>query len=89
MFDPFECDPLEVSPARPVMATIADDLGDIYNDLIEGLALYSAGQSQNALWHWHFTYYAHWGQSRQWGLSRAKPKRYSASWRSRSEERGR
>ncbi|MBV9719752.1 MAG: DUF5063 domain-containing protein [Candidatus Eremiobacteraeota bacterium] len=69
VFDPFEYDPLEVNPPKPVMATIADDLGDIYNNVKEGLALYRAGQIQNALWHWHFSYYAHWGRH----LSNAQP----------------
>jgi hypothetical protein len=73
VFNPLEYDPLEVNPPKPVMATIADDLGDIYNDLIEGLGPYRAGQTQTALWHWHFTYYAHWGRH----LSHAQ----SAIWR--------
>jgi Domain of unknown function (DUF5063) len=62
VFDPLEYDPLEVNPPKPVMATISDDLSDIYRDIKEGLVQYRAGQTQNALWHWHFTYYAHWGR---------------------------
>ncbi len=77
VFDPFEYDPLEVNPPKPVMATITDDLSDIYRDLMEGLALYRTGQVQNALWHWHFTYYTHWGRH----LSHAQ----SAIWQYLSE----
>lgn len=77
VFDPFEYDPLEVNPPKPVMATIADDLTDIYCDLMEGLLLYRAGQIENALCHWHFTYYAHWGRH----LSHAQ----SAIWQYLSE----
>lgn len=61
-FDPFEYDPLEVNPPKPVMATLADDLHDIYGDLLKGLVIYRAAKPQNALWQWHFTYYAHWGR---------------------------
>ena len=62
VFDPFEYDPLEQDPPKPVMATIADDLADIYTDLMKGLVLHRDGQHQNALWHWHFSYYTHWGR---------------------------
>lgn len=55
-------DPLEMSPPKPVMATIADDLTDIYRNVMEGLVEYRAGRVQNALWQWHFTYYSHWGR---------------------------
>jgi len=44
------------------MATIADDLSDIYSDLTASLALYRSGRIQSALWRWHFTYYTHWGR---------------------------
>lgn len=59
VFDPLEYDPLEMSPPKPVMATIADDLTDIYRNVMEGLVEYRAGRVQNALWQWHFTYYSH------------------------------
>jgi hypothetical protein len=62
VFDPFEYDPREVNPPKPVMAMISDDLSDIYRNLMEGLVLFQNGQTQGALWHWHFTYYAHWGR---------------------------
>jgi hypothetical protein len=62
VFDPLEYDPTEVNPPIPVMATISDDLSDIYRDLMEGLALFQNGHIESALWHWHFTYYTHWGK---------------------------
>jgi hypothetical protein len=77
VFDPFEYDPLEANPPKPVMATLADDLHDIYGDLMKGLVIYRAGKPQNALWQWHFTYYAHWGRH----LSHAQ----SAIWQYLSE----
>jgi hypothetical protein len=77
VFDPFEYDPLEQDPPKPVMATIADDLADIYTDLMKGLVLHRDGQHKNALWHWHFSYYTHWGRH----LSHAQ----SAIWQYLSE----
>jgi len=77
VFDPFEYDPREVDPPKPVMAMISDDLSDIYRNLMEGLVLFQRGEAQSALWHWHFTYYAHWGRH----LSHAQ----SAIWQYLSE----
>jgi hypothetical protein len=77
VFNPLEYDPLEINPPKPVMATIADDLSDIYRNLMEGLILYRADHVRNALWHWHFTYYTHWGRH----LSHAQ----SAIWQYLSE----
>jgi hypothetical protein len=34
----------------------------IYHDLRVGLVLLEKGQIENASWHWHFTYYVHWGR---------------------------
>jgi hypothetical protein len=62
VFDPLEYDPSEVNPPIPVMATISDDLSDIYSELTLGLALLQNGHIESALWHWHFTYYIHWGR---------------------------
>lgn len=77
VFNPFEYDPLEMNPPKPVMATLADDLSDIHRDLMEGLVRYRAGQFQNALRQWHFLYYTHWGRH----LSHAQ----SAVWQYLSE----
>jgi hypothetical protein len=77
VFNPLEYDPLEIDPPKPVMATISNDLDDIYRDLMEGLALFENGETRSAIWHWHFTYYAHWGRH----LSHAQ----SAIWQYLSE----
>jgi hypothetical protein len=62
VFDPLEFDPQEQNSPQPVMAMIDDDLADIYADLMDGLALYRACQYQDAVWQWHFSFYAHWGR---------------------------
>jgi len=41
---------------------LIDDLGDLYVDLKQGLALYDAGYSRGAGWHWHFHFGRHWGE---------------------------
>jgi hypothetical protein len=77
VFNPLEYDPTEVNPPVPVMATISDDLSDIYRDLMRGLVLFQNGYIESALWQWHFMYYAHWGRH----LSHAQ----SAIWQYLSE----
>lgn len=47
---------------EPVFCTLADDLGDIYADLKEGLNFYLNGNEAEAIWRWHFAYYTHWGR---------------------------
>ena len=42
--------------------TIDDDLGDIYHDLREGIALYELGKPGDAVWQWWFSYWTHWGR---------------------------
>jgi hypothetical protein len=46
---------------EPVCGSLADDLADIHNDLAEGLELYVNGMLADAVWHWRFSYFAHWG----------------------------
>ena len=77
VFNPFEYDPLEVNPPKPVMAMLSDDLDDVYSDVMKGLTLFRNGEIRNALWHWHFAYYTHWGRH----LSHAQ----SAIWQYLSE----
>ena len=77
VFDPLEYEPAEVNLPTPIMATISDDLSDIYRDLMEGLVLFRNGQIENALWQWRFAYYSHWGRH----LSHAQ----SAIWQYLSE----
>lgn len=39
-----------------------DGAVDIYGDLAEGLAIFDAGRSDEALWSWRFSFGAHWGR---------------------------
>lgn len=66
-------DPLGMEKEEPVECSLRNDLEEIYDDLQDGIALYRNGHSQDALWQWHFSYYAHWGRH----LSHAQ----SAIWR--------
>ena len=47
---------------EPVFCTLADDLGDIYFDLKEGLYFFDQGNEEEAIWRWRFAYFTHWGQ---------------------------
>lgn len=54
VFDPFIRDEL-------VVGSLSDDLGDIYEDLREGIDLLDSGHACDAIWHWRFHYDNHWG----------------------------
>lgn len=45
-------DPLPVPPEEPVIGSIADDVIDIYRDVVTGLRAYQAGNKTGALWEW-------------------------------------
>ncbi|MEM6750562.1 MAG: DUF5063 domain-containing protein [Planctomycetota bacterium] len=45
-------DPLLIPPAEPVVASLADDLADIYRDVVVGLRCHKAGLPEAALWEW-------------------------------------
>jgi len=47
---------------EPVFCTLADDLGDIYADLKEGLHFFGQGDEDEAIWRWRFGYFTHWGR---------------------------
>lgn len=47
---------------EPVVGDVADDLADIYSDLIKGLWLFDRGHTRAAAWNWKFTFDAHWGR---------------------------
>ena len=55
-------DPLERPEAAPVTASLADDLADIYNDLLTGFRYFDASRVAEAVWYWRFEYYSHWGR---------------------------
>jgi hypothetical protein len=55
-------DPLSVPPEEPVIGSIADDVIDIYRDVVTGLRAYQAGNKSGALWEWGFGFRHHWGE---------------------------
>jgi Domain of unknown function (DUF5063) len=55
VFDPYE------PRNAPVACRISDDLADVITDLRHGLAHFSAGRINEALWWWQFSYLSNWG----------------------------
>jgi hypothetical protein len=55
-------DPCKVPPEEPVVASLADDIADIYRDVVSGLREYQAGRRAQALWEWGFGFQHHWGE---------------------------
>lgn len=55
-------DPMVVPPEEPVVGDIADDIADIYRDVIGGLRAYRAGKKGVARWEWGYTLANHWGE---------------------------
>lgn len=57
IFDPYILD-------EPVCGWLVDDISDIYRDVKEGLLILEGGSDEDkidALWHWRFSFQAHWG----------------------------
>lgn len=52
---------LSMDGAEPELGEIADDLGDIYKDVKEGLLAFQSDLKALAIWHWHQTWAMHWG----------------------------
>jgi hypothetical protein len=47
----------------PVVGTLVDDLGSIYEDLTEGTALLAAGGlAEDVIWAWYVNFQIHWGR---------------------------
>jgi len=55
-------DPAIEDSDEPVVGDVADDLADLYSDLIKGLWLLDRGHKMAAVWHWKFTFGCHWGR---------------------------
>jgi hypothetical protein len=55
-------DPLPVSAQSPVVGDLADDLADIYGEVMAGLRAYEAGDRANAIWEWGFGFIHHGGE---------------------------
>jgi hypothetical protein len=54
--------PLTVPPDEAAVGSLADDIADIYRDVVTGLREYEAGRPVEALWQWGFLFGAHWGE---------------------------
>lgn len=57
VFDPF-ADPVE----PPVVASLSDDIADIYREVDLGLRTLDAGYPEAAVWEWLFSFQTHWGE---------------------------
>jgi len=57
MFDPYD-----FSESSPIVGDLADDLADIYRDLVNGVALWNLGRYADAIWTWKFNFQIHWGE---------------------------
>jgi hypothetical protein len=55
-------DPLVIPPEEPVVGSIADDIADIYRDVVTGLRLDQSGERPEAIWQWSFNFRHHWGE---------------------------
>lgn len=55
-------DPAIEGTEEPVAGDVADDLADIYSDLIKGLWLLDHGHMVAAVWTWKLTFAGHWGR---------------------------
>ena len=54
--------PLLVPPDEPVIGSIADDITDVYRDVVAGLRAYQTGNRAGAIWEWGFHFHHHWGK---------------------------
>lgn len=55
-------DPAIEGAEEPVAGDVADDLADIYKDLIEGMWLLDRGHAAAAAWNWKDSFERHWGR---------------------------
>lgn len=56
-------EPLDVPASEePVVGNIADDIADIYRDIVSGLRAFRIGKRAEAIWEWGFGFHSHWGR---------------------------
>ena len=55
-------EPFTLPPEEPVVGSIADDIADIYSDVVSGLIEHEAGRTAHAVWEWSFQLRSHWGR---------------------------
>lgn len=53
--------PLVIPPEEAVVGCLADDLADIYRDVVSGLRAYRTGRRASAVWEWGYNFRIHWG----------------------------
>jgi len=51
-----------VPPEEPVVGSIADDIADIYREVVSGLRAFQEGLRAEAVWIWGFGFRSHWGE---------------------------
>lgn len=54
--------PLDENDRVAIMTNLDDDLADIYWDVADGIALADVDYYGDAIWHWRFSYFTHWGR---------------------------
>ena len=54
-------EPLTIPPGESGIGSIADDVADIYRDVVTGLRAFQAGHRQQAQWEWGSGFREHWG----------------------------
>jgi hypothetical protein len=54
--------PFDENDRVAIMTNLDDDLADIYWDIADGIALAEGGYCGDAIWHWRFSYFCHWGR---------------------------
>jgi hypothetical protein len=76
--------PTAIDDREPVMGSLADDLADIYRDVVSGLRTYESGRQSSAVWQWTFAFHTHWGahavgamRALHWWLAGNAPERLS------------
>jgi len=55
-------DPYNRSDQDAVVASLSDDLADIYRELVAGLHCYRMRRYSDAAWEWRFGFDQHWGE---------------------------
>jgi hypothetical protein len=55
-------DPLTIPPQEPVVGSLADDIADIFRDVVSGLRTFQGGHRARAIQHWSLMLSIHWGE---------------------------
>ena len=46
----------------PLVGDLADDIADIFSDVLTGLKCFDDGRMADAAWEWAFSFQTHWGR---------------------------